>query len=730
MENSINDVSLQELQTNICLEDLNSPDPLARQYAISQLQNFVDSEKVLEALKARQQIEQNPECKNDLDEILKLAIPARSVIEISDNQATKVADLVDLWKSVETAQLFELVKHVKKLDQEDQVKVFCEILSTSTSSAQIVPILSLSRKVMMRDEVIDRLETLVKVESSLLVVRIVSLLTRLKPAKLVPHLPWLLTHKNFQVRLMAIKALHLLSKSEAIRLLNELMFSKNSSSRSSAFSFLFILPFNDTGDIVLRLIESGDLPKNLDQTIRFLIYNNPDQRFFRRITISYLLHGKKLAALKNYWLLAARSLVVSGLVKKSEQDLKAEVLKAGKEFILRHTSHKQDEKKPEKIEDSSVHKNQDLLLLFAVKEFLPEHSKKLLQICNSISLPEDISAAIKLIDNNNLSANPFCNWLENLLEKDSPEIVGSVIDTLLKINKNRLLPHLPILVFHKDSSVSEKSLKVFSSEFSEKLVEKIKLWIRDNNEKIREAAYKGLLEIEFLQARDLIMALVKTTSKLELIKYYSSILLLNPDRVTVYKLSDLAWKSSGEKRKLLMSLADEIKSELGEFANEENTSTLNSIIAESGLREQWDEILTRIKHISYDSQTRNIWDLFRSRTFNMALAGFLILAIFVFLIKFKMGGNIDKQSEPAALEKGVYSYDLGKGQEGIADREAARPWDYQLPKLATPPDSLYEILTVEERRALHEELKSEVGSSAEKIPFDDLKIRLEVESLR
>ncbi|EKD83029.1 MAG: hypothetical protein ACD_39C00929G0001, partial [uncultured bacterium] len=282
----------------------------------------------------------------------------------------------------------------------------------------------------------------------MLVIRVVSLLTRLMPAKLVAHLPGLLLHKNFQIRLMAIKALHLLSKPEAIRLLNELMFSSDSSNRKSAFSFLFVLPFNDTGDIVLRLIERVDLPKNLDQVIRFLIYNNPDQKFFKRITLSYLLHGRKIAALKNYWSLAARSLIVSGLVKKTEQELINETLAETRAFILRHTKHDTD--KQESVDKPAVsdHKNQDLLQLSAVSNFSQEHSEKLLKICGSVSTTEEITSAIRLISKNKLASNAFCTWLENLLDKDSPEVINPVVETLLELNKARLLPHLPILVFH------------------------------------------------------------------------------------------------------------------------------------------------------------------------------------------------------------------------------------------------------------------------------------------
>lgn len=701
---------------------------MIRQYAISQLQNFIDNEKVVEALKARLLIEDNPECSKDLRETLNLVVETSGNSEITTGQALQADEIIELWKTADTTMLVKLTRHVKQLDTDDQVKICCAVLSNHASPAQIVPVLSLSRKVMMRDEVISCLEKLITAESSLLVIRIVSLLTRLKPASLVPYFPALLINKNLQVRLVTIKALHLLSRPEAIRLLHELLFSKDSANRKSAFSFLFLLPFNDTGDIVLRLIERVDMSRSLEQVISYLIYNNPDQKFFRRLTISYLLHGSKIESLKKLWALAARSLVVAGLANKSEQELKDEALTGARAFILRHID-KPVEQQPEKKPDVAAgHQNMELSQLFAVKEFSSEHIEKLLRICHSISSVAELLAAIRLISQQRLSARPLVSWLEDLLGNDSPEVLSMAIDALLGVSKERLLPHLPILTFHKNPNIAEKSLKVFSQEFAEKFVEKLRLWMRDNDPTIRAAAGKGLLEIDFLQARDLILTLVKSTSNLELIRLYTPVLLLNPDRLTVYKLSDLAARSSGEKRKLLTQVAAEIKEELGESATDENTSTFNSIISEVALKEQWEEILTRIKQIKYDSESKTMADLLKTKAFNVVLIGIILLTMVIFVTRFKPGTSAVEGKKQILPAKSAYSYDSGKNDAGNIDRKAACPWDYQVPELATPPEILNQIMTIEERIALQEELKNEIGSSAEKIPADDNQIRLEVES--
>ncbi|KAF1083038.1 MAG: hypothetical protein GQF41_0805 [Candidatus Rifleibacterium amylolyticum] len=727
---SVDNLSIQELQINLCLEELNSSDTLTRQHAISQLQNFVDNPKVVAALKARFEIEENPYCKSDLIELVKLTTVSTTALELSKSQTSQALEIIRLWNSVEIALLFDLVKHVKKLSTEDQVKVFCEIFGSAKSPAQIIPALSLSRKVMLHDEVLKRLEKLLHAKSPLMVIRVINLLTRLKPARLATHLPRLLVDKSMQVRLAAIKALHLLSQSEAIRLLNEFLFSKNENNRKSAFSALFLLPFNHTGDVVLRLIEQAELPKNLDQVISFLIYNNPDPQFFRRITISYLLHGKKLARLKNYWSLAARALIIARLVDKDEIELKTQALAEAKKFIQSHTSKDTADEVAKEEAAPSGHQNNELAQLFTVKEFSENEANRLLKICRNVTSPSEILAAIRLISTHRLTSQHFSDWLEALLDHDSTDIVCAAIASLQKINSARLLPHLPVLVFHKESTVGETAIKAFSSDYSDKFADKLKLWLKDNDARIRDVARKGLMEIDFLQARDLIFGYYRSVAKVEQLKFYASILILNPDRLTVYRLNDLAARSSGEKKQYLCQLSDEIKKELGDATNDENTSTLSAIISEASLQEQWAEILCKIKQISYNNQEITLSDLTRSKAFNFVMAGFLIITIVLFLTKFRIDNIFTGKTAPATATQKTYSYDLGEQTLPQADLAKARPWDYTLPELATPSPELNEVMTIEEHRVLRNDLREEIGTDADKVSTDFINLSPEGESLK
>ncbi len=719
-------ISLSELQIDAFIEELGSEQILIRQAAIAQLQQFLDHEKVVKALTAHNLVEINPECRRDLEQILKMARSSSVSLAAADGQADNAAEIIRLWFSTDAGQLSALARRARRLPIEDQAKIFCEIIDRAPEPARILPALDFSPSALATETVLVRLEKLLTADSILLKMRVTSLLTRINPVRLIKYLPGLLMHKNALVRLPAIKALYLLSRSEAVRLLNELMSSSDLGKQMSAFTFLFVLPFEDTGDILIRLIESGNLPFNLDQAIRYLIYNNPDSKFFKRLAISWLLHGKRITALKSYCELAAHSLVVAGLTPKTQQELIDEALASAREFIARHTTHREDQR-PAVVSEIAVDlKNQELARLAGLEKMTSADEEQLLAICKGLVEPSEMALAIRLTGRHKLGSTPFCDWLENLVEHDSPEIVLLVVETLQKIGKARLLAHLPVLVFHADAAVAESSLKIFAASWPDKFIEKLKLWLKDRNSKVREVASKGLLEIEFLQALELLIACFRTCTSPDLIKFYSPVLLLNPDRLSVYKLNNLAGRTSGEKRKVLAGLAESINTELSELGRDASSSGISSLISEANLREQWLIILARIQKITYENQSLDFGDLIQTKAVTFVLVSILVLALLVFIARFELSAPTGKPI-PVAVPETVYSYDLGQRPTEITDDKIARSWDYQLPEPATPPEALYQALSLEEITAVYEELIAEAGSSPEILPSAGDMIRLEAE---
>ncbi len=719
-------ISLSELQISSLLEDLKSRNVQIRQSAILQLQNFIGNERVSTALKVHRQLENNPECLAELDQIIKLSAVSSGSLQALEKQAANAAEVIRLWFSVAPSDLYALVRGARKLSAEEQARIFCGVFDRSPEPSQMLPALDLGHRGLLDDAVIDRLEKLVKSESVMLKMRTVSLLTKLRPAKLITYLPALLVDKSFQLRLLAIRALHLLSKTEATRLLNELMSSSDQGKQSSAFAFLFVLPFEDTSDILVRLIESGELAFNIDQAIRYLIFNNPDIKFFKRLTISYLLHGSRITALKSYWQLAAHSLVVSGLVKKQEEELVKDNLAAAREFIRRHTSQCDEAETAAEHRVASDLKNQELARLTGLAELNAGEVEKLQYLIRDLVAEAEIAAAIRLVGRHRLGSAPFCDWLENLIEHKSPEIVIMAVETLKQTGKSRLLAHLPVLVFHADLNVADRSRKIFAEAFPDKFIEKLKLWIRDSNSSAREIAGKGLLEIDFQQALELLIPFFRSCKKPDLIKFYGPVLLLNPDRLSIYKLNNLAAGSSGEKRKVLHQMAAAISAELSDLVRETEPSTFTSIISEESLREQWLVILEKIQKITYENQAFDFTELIRTRSANIILVGILVLAAITFIARFELKEN--ERVMPAAIDhKEVYSYDLGAGADETVDDRTVRPWDYQLPELEMPPDSLSRIMSMEEVAAVHQELLLEAGSSVLQLPPDEVIIRLEIE---
>ena len=720
------EISLSELQIDAYIEELGSKQALIRQAAIAQLQQFLDHEKVVRALTAHSLVESDSECRRDLEQILKLARSSADSVVPTEGVADSAAEIVRLWFSADTRQLSALTRRARRLPKDEQSGIFCEIVDRLPEPARILPALDFSPPALAAETVLARLENLLTADSILLKIRATSLLTRIKPVRLIKYLPGLLMHKNVQVRLPAIKALHALSRSEAVRLLNELISSSDLGRQMSAFTFLFVLPFEDTSDILIRIIESGNLPFNLDQAIRYLIYNNPDSKFFKRLTISWLLHGKRMTALKSYCELAAHSLVVAGLTQKTQQELIDEALISAREFIARHTSRRDDRRPAVAHEVPGDLKNHDLASLSGLEKMTSADEERLLAICKGLVEPSELAIAIRLIGRHKLVSTPFCDWLENLVEHESPEIVLKVIETLQQTGKSRLLAHLPVLVFHADAAVAESSLKVYAAFWPDKFIEKLKLWLKDSNSKVREVASKGLLEIEFLQALDLLIACFRTCTSPDLIKFYSPVLLLNPDRLSVYKLNNLAGRTSGEKRKVLAGLAESINAELSELGRDTSSSGVSSLISEANLREQWLIILARIQKITYDNQSLDFGDLIQTKAVTFALVSILVLALLVFIARFELSAPTGKPI-PVAVPETVYSYDLGQRPTEITDDKIARSWDYQLPEPATPPEALYQALSLEEITAVYEELIAEAGSSPEILPSAGDMIRLEAE---
>lgn len=717
--------SLQELQIKLLFEELNSSEPLARQYAISQLHAFIELPSVVAALKERFQCEDNFSCRNDLDELLKLA-ESLSVEEIGTEILYSAAEIADNWNTVLPAQLSSLVRQLKKQAIEDQAATVSAIFARAESASRILPLLSLSRRTLARPEVVTWLEKFLASSSGILLVRVLSLLTRIKPAALVCHLPRLLVHESLQVRLLAIKALHLLAPAEAIRLLNELMFSGDAKNQRSAFSFLFLLPFPDTGDIVLRLVERTNLPEKIDQVITYLIYNNPDGKFLQRLAVSYLLHGKRIPRLAHYLETSVKSIVVARLTTKSEEELRAEVLNFAQSYIQSHLKHRIQQVAPISEAKSLVSKNDSLAELNSLTNFSEEHEKQLLSLLPSLKTNAEKLMAMNVIAARNLKDAQFCNWLESLLDNQSAEIVCQSLSTLAQVNKNRILPHLPFLAFSQFEEVARIALQLFGREFPEKFLQKISIWMRDGKPEIRQAAYDSLLQIEFLQARDLILAYCKGEANTEAIKFYGSILLLNPDILTAHKLSRLADSAAGEKKRLFGELSEKIRKELGEHGS----GDARGILGESGLSEQWEEILGSIRKISYESKDLTFAELLQSRAFSLLMVAFLALALLVAAFNFKIKdySAANKKIKPA--EKTSFSFSLNQPQKADSSAEANRPWDYRTPELATPSTDLFQIMTIEERQQQQQELVDEYGPESEKNVSDRQLIRLEVENGR
>jgi hypothetical protein len=140
--------------------------------------------------------------------------------------------------------------------------------------------------------------------------------------------------------------------------------------------------------------------------------------------------------------------------------------------------------------------------------------------------------------------------------------------------------------------------------------------------------------------------------------------------------------------------------------------------------QQWAVIHAKIRQISYENRQMELGDLFGSKGMNLALAGLLIIAALLFIGNFEIPSNL-RQPAQVPVAPTTFSNDLGGMQADAPAETVSRPWDYQIPELATPPASLYQNQSLEEFAAVHEELARETTASSTQAAKKSPQIRLE-----
>ncbi|MEW6708415.1 MAG: HEAT repeat domain-containing protein [Candidatus Riflebacteria bacterium] len=702
MEKTVENFSLKQEFLNQLLSDISSSDPWIRKFAIGQLHGHIESDLVIEAVKKQFEIETDLGCKEELLELIKL-IPDEKVDRQSIDGLSGVSEIVDAWIREKESRLSQMVRKVSKLPLPVQAEIFCGVFQKTQSSSRLVPLLSMKKEVLSDPKVTQCLEKILDSKSSMLLFRAINTLTRVYPEAIFPRLPELLVYPDFQVRILSIKALYLLSKEEAIRLLNELVFSKNPVQRRDAFSYLFLLPFNHTSDIVIRLIEQGKLPENLDKILKFLIYNNPDEIFLRRLAISFVLHNQKNPALKSFLLIAAKSLIVAGLIKQPEQDIIKKVIENARSIVAAHIKKKAaPEEGAQKEKSEKADLNKSLEQFKKCGAFSGEQERQLLEICRSKLSNADLLNILGIIKTHELESHEILEWLFGLLDSSDSRIVIETIDLVTNLKAANILPHLPVLVFSENEEISSHAIRVFSNKFPDKAIEKLKQWINSQTIKNQsEIVKKVLLEMNFETAREFILSQIKRTSNGKTISMLGSVLVLNPDRTVSYKLKLISSESNSEKRASILSIADEIDRIIGDKFVEDG----RLVQSETNINLKWSGLLLQVKKISYESNDLSISDLFKTRFFNFALIGVLVMVLAVFLLKFDFSFSFKSDKKAVFMKKERYlsvvkpeSRKIPKSSTGKTSHERT---------IIEKPKDFYRLMTVDERKQLQADMEKE-----------------------
>lgn len=713
--------SAYDLQIDLLLEELVSPDESVRQCAIAGLEGYINRPEVLSALRRQLEVEISSSCRNDLTVLLGFAEAESDTHDDADGLLS-CENIVEHWRS-DKIDRWKLLKQVKKLPEAEQLVVIDSVFSAAKTVVQIIPLLFVNRRILADPKALDWLEKLLNSDNALLLSRVMSLLIRLNPVALIAHLARLLVHKNIHVRLLAIRALYLLNPGEAKRLLNELIFSSNIQYRRAAFLFFFLVPFPDISGILLRLMQEATISETVDQIISYLIANNPDPVFLKRISVTYLLHGKRIERLKRYLDIAAEALVIAKITDKSKEELKALSLEEARTFICSRSGQRPKiTDKPVEFDVADV-SGQNFEKYTSKKVLLPEEEKAFVQMAATLQNERDRLAAIKLADEKKLRSPEFCCWLESILDNKSALIVVAAMSVLAKANRQAVLPHLPVLVFSEVDEISEAAMLIFSSEFSGQFVSKLKIWLRDPNVSTRKIAYKCLLHVEFGKARELLLNLFKGSVNSETIRFYGTVLQLHPDGSCVYQLRQLAKTSASGKNKALIELAEKIQSELGDNA----VASAGKLLGDAGLAAQWAEVLEVIKNISYEDPGLVVRGVVSNRLFYVTLLCVFLLAVLGFEKYFRIEEVPTSPQPNIFVVKDDFSFSVDVDGE-VLSMKKQKPWDFDPPALATPTIGYFSIQTAEEKKLQYIQLMQECSTSAAQIvPFSQ-HIRLEVET--
>ncbi|MEW6709791.1 MAG: hypothetical protein AB1403_08230 [Candidatus Riflebacteria bacterium] len=624
-----------KLIIEINLAGLRSEDSFTREMAIFQLNNYLNDERVQLELGAALVKEDNPELRRQIESLLELA---KSAFEQSEEFASPAEVTPEtLWRQNQAMKVAELVKQINRFEPARQIECLTRIIREENSPLRLAGFFETSCEFARNEKIIGALAERLEDGNDIFVARLLGFLGNVAPSLAMSRIKSLLARPNFYIRAQALKILFKFARPQALRLLDELLQTRRGN--IGAINLLFLFPFEEIQNLVLRFIENGALnDEKIKKAIENLVYNNPDQAFLRGLVRLHMLRPDEISGIEPLIDIAAEALIVSGIAKGE----KISLIDAFKREISGFIAEKsgiveisaacepeiavvQGEKETGKETKSPGQAVEQLEKILHKSDISPDDIKLIEQA--TADRGQD-SLLLKILRKHQVKKPTVFKWLEEKLQHESDESFPVIMQMLADFDFSRLQPHLPILCLDKNPRIYLQAIRLCRKFAYRRLVKMVEGWVKVDDEQSWKSAVAALLQMQIEDARMILLQNFHITERISFVRFFSPVFLMNPDYHSLFEIEKMFDHSQGPKRDALFELIEQLRNSLG-VTGQSGAAAMGEI-AEAGLKAKWNEISSWLEHFSFLADETEMVN-----QFNQFLARFrfpIAILVIVFLL--------------------------------------------------------------------------------------------------
>lgn len=562
----------------ICLVDSDSESSWVRIAAYSQFFGFIDDDRI------KRKVAEKIETEKDLE-------GRRLLQELADQ----------IQKQSNAQQNAKDIKWLETIDQNEVEARVCNFLEQEDKLENLLWGLSLDKKFLVGQKVLQRLAKLLHHENNLVVARTFFLLQEISPDLILRDLIFLLKHPLPTIRIYAIKFLHKIRPAEALRLLNNMIETSDARQFNLCLSFMYSLPFEEIWPLLLKIIEFGGLETSTRQLLLGLVSTNPDPGFFKRLVSTSCLKGEEKNEFNEIIDAQLNALKISGVIGEDAQNyhrrIKDEVLQGLARLVGKDCRSTEAALPDPGAYDKVPQKN----ISRKIEKEIVEKSIESLIDDGDISENLILDILPQLLEKKIVSGR-IINWLNHLLDQPHTQIKLLTMECLFKFSRKDLILHLPVLAASGDYFVASQAIRYLIKVEEKRFAGRLETWLKSCSHKEFDAAMIGLTQLKFSLALPIVINFIGKSSNTERIKQIINVLLINPDYSTISELKKISFQeASPEKKKLINEAMAQIKEnlKLSRVSDKRSNEFLSKILDNPEIKEKWDDILLRIESLKY-----------------------------------------------------------------------------------------------------------------------------------